>query len=102
MLCAKLGGKSGRLTWLDQCGACPLGKAASTGKDKQIVTNSYESLLFQHKTKPLTYTVWGDNNFVRTLSNFHIIGLIKGMGQKLGMIHQLNCICSFLLNPLLH
>ncbi|OEU06358.1 hypothetical protein FRACYDRAFT_254789 [Fragilariopsis cylindrus CCMP1102] len=29
-----------------------------------------ESLVYQHNTKPLLYTVWGDNNFVKTLSNF--------------------------------
>jgi hypothetical protein len=55
----------------DQSGAGPLGKIMYTGKDKEICTNSHESLLFQHKTKALSYAVWGDNNFVKTLSNFH-------------------------------
>ena len=27
--------------------------------------------MYQHKTEPLTYTIWADNNFVKTLSNFH-------------------------------
>jgi hypothetical protein len=53
----------------DRCDVGPLGKIAYTGKDKEISINSHESLLFQHKTKPLTYAVWGDNNFVKTLSN---------------------------------
>jgi hypothetical protein len=41
----------------DRYGAGPLGKAAYTGADKEIVINSHESLLYQHKTKPLTYAV---------------------------------------------
>jgi hypothetical protein len=40
--------------------------------------NSHESLLFQHMTKPLTYDVWGDNNFVKTLSNFHSPVILRG------------------------
>jgi hypothetical protein len=55
----------------DRCGAAPLGKIAYTSNDKEIAINShYESLLFQHKTKALSYAVWVDNNFVKTLSNF--------------------------------
>jgi hypothetical protein len=50
----------------DQCGAGPLGKAAYTGKDKEISTNSHESLLYQHKTKPLT------------LSNFYSPVILRG------------------------
>jgi hypothetical protein len=72
MLCAKLVGKSGRLI------AGPLGKIAYTGKDMEIAINSHKSLLFQHKTKPLTYDVSGDNNFVKTLSNFHSSVTLKG------------------------
>jgi hypothetical protein len=62
----------------DQCSAVPLGKAAYTDKDKEIDVNSHESLLFQHKTKSLTYAVWGDSNFVRTLSNFHSPVVLRG------------------------
>jgi hypothetical protein len=63
----------------DRCGAGPLGKAAC--KAKEIEINTHESLLYQHKTKPLSYAVWGDNNFVKTLSNFHSPVLIRG-GMK--------------------
>jgi hypothetical protein len=50
---------------------------------KEIAINSHESLLYQHKTKPLTYAVWGDNNFVKTLSNFHSPVLLReGMKRK--------------------
>ena len=66
----------------DRCGAGPLGKAAYTGKNKQIAINSHESLLFQHKDKPLTYAVWGDNNFVKTLSNFHSPVILRGGMQR--------------------
>jgi hypothetical protein len=41
----------------DWCGAGPLGKIAYTGKDMEISINRHESLLFQHKTKALTYAV---------------------------------------------
>jgi len=67
---------------VDQCGAGPLGKAAYIGKDKQIATNSHESLLFQHKDKALTYAVWGDNNFIKTLSNFHCPVILRGGMQR--------------------
>jgi hypothetical protein len=58
-----------------------LGKVAYTGKEKEISINSHESLLFQHKTKALTYAVLGDNNFVKTLSNFHSPVILRG-GMK--------------------
>jgi hypothetical protein len=44
-----------------------LGKAACLANE--IVIGGHESLLFQHNTHPLMYAVWGDNNFVRTLSS---------------------------------
>jgi hypothetical protein len=63
----------------DRCGASPLlGKAAYTGADKEISINSHDSLLYQHETKPLTYAVWGDNNFVKTVSNFHSPVVLRG------------------------
>ena len=34
--------------------------------------------MYQHNTKSLLYTVWGDNNFVKTLSNFHSPVIIRG------------------------
>jgi hypothetical protein len=60
----------------DWCGASPLGKAAC--KAKEIEINTHESLLYQHNTKPLSYAVRGDNNFVKTLSNFHSPAILKG------------------------
>jgi hypothetical protein len=62
----------------DRCGAGPLGKIAYTGKDKEIAINGHESILFQHKTKPLTYAVWGDINFDKTLPNFHNPVILTG------------------------
>jgi hypothetical protein len=62
----------------DRCGAGLLGKAAYTGADKEIVINSHESLLYHHRIKPLTYAVWGDNNFVKALSNFHSPVILRG------------------------
>jgi hypothetical protein len=65
----------------DRCGAGPLGKVAYTGRDREIAINSHESHLFQHNTKALTYAVWGDNKFVKTLSNFHSPVILRG-GMK--------------------
>jgi hypothetical protein len=56
-----------------------MGKAACKAKEIESIT--HQSLLYQHKSKPLTYAVWGDNNFVKTLSNFHSPVLIRG-GMK--------------------
>jgi hypothetical protein len=53
----------------DWCGAITLGKAAV--KANEIVIGGHESLLYQHNTHPLLNSVWGDNNFVKTLSSFH-------------------------------
>jgi hypothetical protein len=70
----------------DRCGAGPLGKVVYTGKDKEIAINSHESLLFQYKTKALSYAVWGDNNFIKTLSNFHSPVILRGgMRRKRGI-----------------
>jgi hypothetical protein len=43
-------------------------------KANEIVIGGHDSLLFQHNTTdthPLLYAIWGDNNFVGTLSNYH-------------------------------
>jgi hypothetical protein len=56
-----------------------LGKAAN--KDKEIEKGTHKSLLYQHSTKPLLHAVWADNNFVKTLSNFHSPTIVEG-GMK--------------------
>jgi hypothetical protein len=56
-----------------------LGKAAI--KDKEIEKGTHKSLLYQHNTKPLLHAVWADNNFVKTLSNFHSPTIVQG-GMK--------------------
>jgi hypothetical protein len=56
-----------------------LGKAAI--KAKEIEKGTHESLLYQHNTKPLLHAVWADNNFVKTLSNFHSPTIVEG-GMK--------------------
>ena len=45
---------------------------------KEILKGSHQSLLYQHNTKHLTYAVLADNNFVRTLSNFHSPTILEG------------------------
>jgi hypothetical protein len=56
-----------------------LGKAAI--KAKEIEKGTHKSLLYQHNTKPLLLAVWADNNFVKTLSNFHSPTIVEG-GMK--------------------
>jgi hypothetical protein len=63
----------------DRTSAGALGKVAV--KAKEIVVGSHESLMYQHNTKSLLYSVWGDSNFVKTLSNFHSPVIIRG-GMK--------------------
>jgi hypothetical protein len=58
-----------------------LGKAAI--KAKEIEKGTHESLLYQHTTKPLLHDVWADNNFVKTLSNFHSPNIVaRGMKRR--------------------
>ena len=56
-----------------------LGKLAI--KEGEIEKGTHKSLLYQHKTKPIVHAVWADNNFVKTLSNFHSPTIIEG-GMK--------------------
>jgi hypothetical protein len=56
-----------------------LGKAAI--KAKKIEKGTHESLLYRHNIKPLLHAVWADNNFVKTLSNFHSPTIVEG-GMK--------------------
>jgi hypothetical protein len=60
-------------------GGGQLGKAAI--KANEIEKGTHESLLYQHNTKPLLHAVWADNNFVKTLSNFHSPTIVEG-GMK--------------------
>ena len=53
-----------------------LGSAAI--EQKEIQKGSHESLIYQHNSKPLTYAIWADNNFVKTLSNFHSPSVLAG------------------------
>jgi hypothetical protein len=56
-----------------------LGKAAI--KAKEIEKGTHESHLYQHNTNTLLHAVWADNNFVKTLSNFHSPTIVEG-GMK--------------------
>ena len=38
---------------------------------KALEKGTYDMLFYQHITEALTYSIWSDNNFVKTLSNFH-------------------------------
>jgi hypothetical protein len=60
-------------------GGGQLSKAAI--KEKEIDKGTHESLLYQHNTKPLLHAAWADNNFVKTLSDFHSLTIVEG-GMK--------------------
>ena len=64
----------------DRCGAGPLGRATVT--ERGIKVGTHATVLYQHKDKPLTYAIWADNNFVKTLSNFHGAVLLRGGMQR--------------------
>jgi hypothetical protein len=51
-------------------------------KSGEIEKRAHESLLYQHKTKPLVLAVWSDNNFVKTLSNFHSPIIVQGWMKR--------------------
>ena len=44
---------------------------------------SYQSVLFQHKSKQLTYAMWADNNIVQTLSNYHSPKIVKEVLKRM-------------------
>ena len=43
----------------------------ATAQNLPLVRGTCESLLHQHLDEPLTFAIWADDNFVKTLSNFH-------------------------------
>jgi hypothetical protein len=55
-------------------------------KGNEIEKGTHKSLLYQHKDKPLLHAVWADNNFVKTLSNFHYPTIVEG-----GMKRRVRC-----------
>ena len=50
---------------------------------EELTIGDYNSLFYQHKTEPLTYSIWADNNYVKVLSNFHLpIITVGGLNWK--------------------
>ena len=39
---------------------------------------THETIMWQHKTMPLVFAVWSDNNIVKTLSNCHSAYVVEG------------------------
>ena len=50
---------------------------ATSIEQKEIQKGTYECVVYQHNLKPLTYAIWADNNFVKTLSNFHSPAILE-------------------------
>jgi hypothetical protein len=59
---------------------------ASKDDKKTMKIGSYESIIYQHRVKNLSFTLWlwADNNIVKTLSNFHspeVLAAAAGSGM---------------------
>ena len=65
---------------LNYCGA-PINKVLKTYKDVMKV-GIHESVLFQHKSKPLNCTIWCDNSHIKTLLNFLALTIIEGVIKR--------------------
>ena len=80
----------GRNIWkINMVGTCQVNrtgagvKATSDISENVIGKGTYECLFYQHATLPLTYSIWSDNNYVKTLSNFHQAKVVvKGLNRK--------------------
>ncbi|KAL7536120.1 hypothetical protein ACHAXR_006945 [Thalassiosira sp. AJA248-18] len=67
-------GQIGREVWaMNFVGTCQADRTGADVKEtrKNMTVGTYESHMFQHRTKHLSFTMWSDNNIVKTLSNFH-------------------------------
>ena len=64
----------------DRSGAGRVAKATVAARGVKVGT--HETVMYQHKEKPLTYAIWADNNYVKTLSNFHGAVLLRGGMQR--------------------
>ncbi|KAL7527926.1 hypothetical protein ACHAXR_002197 [Thalassiosira sp. AJA248-18] len=67
-------GQIWREVWcMNFVGTCQKNRVGAdvTEDHKKMKVGNYESIMYQHRTKPLSFTMWSDNNIVKTLSNFH-------------------------------
>ena len=76
-------GQIARIVWkMNVVGTCQANPTGAPVKDalatSGIKPGSYKSVVLQHEDLPLTYACWGDNNIVKTLSNFHSPEIIVG------------------------
>ena len=57
---------------------------ADTKEEKAAMKKgTYDAIMWQHNEEELCYAIWSDNNFVRTLSNFHSPELIEeGLNRR--------------------
>ena len=54
-------------------GTCQIDRTGADAKEdrKGMKVRWYNTVMYQHKTKPLCFAMSSDNNIVKTLSNFH-------------------------------
>ena len=60
-----------RINLIGTCQCNRIGADTDCLKDGIVEIGSYDSVAWQRKDGKLSFCVWGDNNLVKTLSNFH-------------------------------
>ena len=54
-----------------------LGQGTEAIKENEINKGAHKLLPHQHSTKPLLFDAWADNNFVKTISSFHLPTIVQ-------------------------
>ena len=60
-----------KINFVGTCHSDRTGAEVKETKNKMTV-GTYESIIYQHTSKALVYTMWANNTIVKTLSNFHL------------------------------
>ena len=59
------------------CGSCSLAKERKLSRKLRSTRGTHKLLPHQHSTKPLLFDAWADNNFVKTISSFHLPTIVQ-------------------------
>ena len=94
-------GQIARIVWkTNVVGTCQANRTGAPVKEalatRGIKPGTYESLILQHEDLPLTYACWGDNNIVKTLSNFHSPEIIAGGLKRKRKVERLGKLFEYL------
>ena len=94
-------GQVARFVWkMNALGTCQGNRTGApvkeTLKQLDLKPGTYQSVIFQHNTLPLTYACWGDNAIVKTLSNFHSPSVIEGGLKRKRKVETLGKLFEYL------